>query len=125
MPKSVADVLVVGVGDPVSGKFISGRHSRQDISTLRQVATRMSGQFHNGNAKHISTDMIQQLTQETAKTRWEDLGRREYALAAIAIGGAIISLLPLLLHYFGTRHYVGVTAKKAETHAERFESKFV
>lgn len=125
MPKSVADVLVVGVGDPVSGKFISGRHSRQDISTLRQVATRMSGQFHNGNAKHISTDMIQQLTQETAKTRWEDLGRREYALAAIAIGGAIISLLPLLLHYFGTRHYVGVTAKKAGTHAERFESKFV
>lgn len=126
MPKSVADVLVIGVGDPVSGKFISGRHSRQDISTLRQVATRMSGQFHNGNSKHISTDMIKQLTQETAKTRWEDLSRREYALAAIGVGAAIISLLPLLLHYFGTRHYIGVATKRATTTAgSGIESKFV
>ena len=113
MPKSVADVLVVGIGDPVSGKFISGRHSRQDVSTLRQVATRLSGQFHNGNAKHVSTDMIKQLTQDTSKKRWEDLTRREYALAAIAIGATIISLLPLLLTYFGTRHYVGVNTRAA------------
>ena len=38
MPASVAHVLVVGVGDPAAGKFIDGHQSRQDASTLRQVA---------------------------------------------------------------------------------------
>src|SRR5262245_48882055 len=37
MPASIADVLVVGVGDPRSGSFIDGRMSRQDTNTLRQI----------------------------------------------------------------------------------------
>ena len=114
MPQSVADVLVIGIGDPVAGKFIAGRHSRQDVSTLRQVATRLSGQFHNGNAKNISTDMIKQITQETANRRWEDLTRRECALAAIALGSGIMALLPLLLHYFGTSHFFGVRGEQKQ-----------
>ena len=49
MPASVRSVLVVGVGDPRTGKFIDGRQSRQDVSTLRQIATRLGGVYHNGN----------------------------------------------------------------------------
>ncbi|MEM7316060.1 MAG: vWA domain-containing protein, partial [Planctomycetota bacterium] len=37
MPASVASVLVVGVGDSMSGSFIDGGQSRQDVSTLRQI----------------------------------------------------------------------------------------
>ena len=107
MPKSVADVLVIGIGDPVSGKFIAGHQSKQDVSTLRQVATRLKGEFHNGNASHIPTTMIKRITKQSAKTRWEDLTRREYALGCVALGAIILSMTPLLLHYFGTRYYVG------------------
>ena len=41
MPASIADVLIVGVGDPRQGSFIDGRMSRQDASTLRQIAARL------------------------------------------------------------------------------------
>lgn len=118
MPASIADVLVVGVGDPVKGKFIDGKNSRQDISTLRQAAARMNGEFHNGNTKHISTAMIRELTSETAKTRFEDLTVREYALLAIAVGTFLLAFLPLLLHYFGTSWYPGIKPTRQAAIAE-------
>ncbi len=102
MPKSISNVLLVGVGDPVSGKFIAGKNSRQDVSTLRQVATRLQGDFHNGNAQHVSSAVISKLTQKVGKRRWEDLGKREYAMLAIGIGITILCLLPMALHYLGT-----------------------
>jgi Ca-activated chloride channel family protein len=108
MPASISGVLVIGVGDPVAGKFIDGRHSRQDVSTLRQVAARTGGEFHNGNANQISTSLIRQLTAEKAKSRWSDLTQRDYALMAIVLGTATLAILPLLLHQFGTRWQPGV-----------------
>ena len=114
LPQSITDVLVIGIGDPVSGKFIAGHQSRQDVSTLRQVATRLQGEFHNGNASHIPTTMIKRITKQSAKTRWQDLTRREYALAAVGMGTVILSFSPLLLHYFGTRFYVGTPKSSAQ-----------
>jgi Ca-activated chloride channel family protein len=111
MPISIASTLVIGVGDPVKGTFISGKNSRQDISMLRQAAARLRGEFHNGNEKHISSNVIRELTQETSKQKWSDLGRREYALIAIAIGSALLMLLPILLNYFGSSYRVGVATR--------------
>jgi Ca-activated chloride channel family protein len=108
MPKSISNVLFIGVGDPVTGKFIAGKNSRQDVSTLRQVAARLNGEFQNGNAQHISSKIISKLTQKTGKRSWRDLGKREYALIAISLGAVILTLLPLLLHYFGTFWRPGV-----------------
>ena len=62
MPPSVGGVLVVGVGDPMQGKFIDGKNSRQEVSTLQQTAVRLGGFYHNGNEKHLSTEMLKQLT---------------------------------------------------------------
>lgn len=101
-PASIANVLVVGVGDPRTGKFISGRQSRQDTSTLRQIATRLRGIYHNGNEKHIATDTLNLLTKATGASPLEKLTRREYAMIACTIGATIVSLLPLLLHSVGT-----------------------
>ncbi|MDA7903639.1 VWA domain-containing protein [Mariniblastus sp.] len=108
MPKSISNVLLVGVGDPITGKFIAGKNSRQDTSTLRQVATRLNGEFHNGNVQHISSSMISNLTQKTQQSRWQDLTRREYALLAITLGTLVLCVLPFLLHYFGTRWKPGI-----------------
>lgn len=114
MPKSIASVLLVGVGDPITGKFIAGKNSRQDISTLRQVAARLNGEFQNGNSQHISSQVIAKLTQKTDKSTWRDLGKREYALIAITIGVSILTLLPLLLHYFGSFWRPGVRHSAAQ-----------
>ncbi len=108
MPPSVAHVLVVGVGDPHAGKFIAGHQSRQDTSTLRQVAVRLGGAYHNANEKHLPTDLLRQISLAGTSSLVERLTRREYALLACALGASVLALLPLLLHFLGTRWNPGV-----------------
>jgi Ca-activated chloride channel family protein len=108
MPASIANVLIVGVGDPVSGKFINGKQSRQNTSALRQIAIRLGGVYHNGNEKHLSTAVIKRLTAAKGRSKLEQLTRREFALIACGFGGFIYALLPLLLHFAGTRWNPGV-----------------
>jgi Ca-activated chloride channel homolog len=108
MPASIADVLIVGVGDPRQGSFIDGRMSHQDASTLRQIAARLGGIYHDGNQKHISTDLLNRLTVIPRKSTFERLTRREYALIACGLGSLALAFLPVLLHRFGTRWRPGV-----------------
>jgi Ca-activated chloride channel family protein len=99
---------MVGVGDTKSGKFIDGRASRQDSSTLRQMATRLSGNYHDGNEKHLPTDLIQSVTARADAGPFDQLGAREYALLAAGVSSLIIAILPLMLHSLGTGWRVGV-----------------
>jgi Ca-activated chloride channel family protein len=108
MPRSVEDVLVIGVGDPLKGVFFNGRQSRQDASTLRQLAIRMGGTYHDGNTKQLSTTLIRSLAKAETKSVFEKLSIREYALVAIGTGAAVYAFLPLLLHFFGTPWRPGV-----------------
>ena len=110
MPASIANVVVVGVGDPVTGKFINGTQSRQDSSALRQIAIRLGGIYHNGNEKHLSTAVIKRLTEAKGRSKLEQLTLREYALIACGLGAAVYAVLPLLLHLAGTRWTPGTRA---------------
>lgn len=128
MPASVSNVVVVGIGDPVTGQFIDGRQSRQDTATLRQIAVRLGGVYHNGNANHLSSDLLNQLTSADEKSVWEALGLREYALLAVSTGIAALVLLPVLLFYFGARRSWtrAVTGRGPASHgAEGAGPKFV
>jgi Ca-activated chloride channel homolog len=102
MPASVHKTIVVGVGDPNVGKFIDGRQSRQDVPTLKQVAARLGGTFHNGNERHLATSLILDAMGLEAEDVFERLTRREYAMIACALGAFTLALLPVLLHFFGT-----------------------
>lgn len=113
MPDSVRSVLIVGVGDPRTGKFIDGKNSRQDVSTLRQIALRLGGSFHDGNQFHLPTDLINDATRPGDQALLERLGRREYALLAAGFGALTLTALPLLLGLFGTNFRPG-TRKRAE-----------
>lgn len=108
LPPSIGGTLVVGVGDNLSGKFIAGHQSRQDASTLRQVAIRLGGEFHNGNKRQVPSDVLAAAAADARKPLIERLTRREYALLAVVLGSVALVLLPLLLHYFGTRWRPGV-----------------
>ena len=108
LPASINGVLVVGVGDPFKGTFIDGRQSRQDIPTLRQIAVRLGGAFHNGNEKHLATSLIGDLTSREGDGALKQLTRREYALIACGVGALLLALLPLLLHQFGSGWRPGV-----------------
>ncbi len=108
MPDSIASVVVIGVGDAKTGRFIDGHLSRQDVSSLRQLAIRLGGSYHDGNEKHLSSDLVRQATGGHGQSMVERLSRREYALLAAAAGASVLGLLPLLLHLAGTTWRPGV-----------------
>jgi Ca-activated chloride channel family protein len=115
MPASVRDVVVVGVGDPHAGSYIEGHQSRQDVSTLRQLAIRTKGTYHDGNTKHLPTELLRRISETEGEGWLEQLTRREYALMAIALGATTLAVLPLMLHYFGTRWRPGVAIPRTDS----------
>lgn len=119
MPASIANVLVVGVGDPTKGSFIAGRQSRQDTSTLRQIAVRLGGVYHNGNVNHLATDTLRALTATEGGSKFEQLTEREFALIAITIGATILAFLPFLLHFTGTSWKPGARPMAQDLYASK------
>ncbi|WP_193213526.1 vWA domain-containing protein [Luteolibacter marinus] len=103
MPPAVGGVLVAGVGDPVKGSFIDGHHSRQDGSTLRQIATRLGGEYHDGNAKLVPSAMLQRLGTLAVDGKARLPGLRELAILLSCTGAVLLAGLPLLLHFTGSR----------------------
>ncbi len=110
MPPSVSHTVLIGLGDPHSGQFINGRQSRQDAATLKQVAIRLRGVYHDGNQKHLPSDLLNEITALEAESAFKKLSRREYALAALAIGAFVLAALPWALHFFGTPYRPGSRA---------------
>lgn len=110
MPASVAGTLVVGVGDPNVGKFIDGKQSRQDRSTLRQIAARLRGTYHDANEAQIPTNLVVESFGLDGDSPFAKLTLREYALACIALGAFLLALLPVLLRTLGAGWNPGVRA---------------
>lgn len=103
MPAAIAQTLVVGVGDARAGKFIDGHQSRQDASTLRQIAGRLRGVYHDGNARQLPSEQLARLARIAPLADTSAKGWREGALVAIGVGAGILSLLPLALARYGSR----------------------
>jgi Ca-activated chloride channel homolog len=113
LPRSINKTLVLGVGDPKGGKFIDGHTSRQDMTTLRQLATRLRGVYHEGNAKHLASETITDLATAIPMKGDERLGRREIALAAVTVGSVSLTLIPMALAVAGTGWQVGRRGRAA------------
>lgn len=107
LPPSFGGTLVIGVGDEMHGKFLAGHQSRQDTSTLRQVAIRLGGEFHNGNRRHVPSDILAAAAADSRKPLIERLTLREYALIAVVLGSSWLALIPLLLAWFGSGYRAG------------------
>lgn len=102
LPSSVADLLIVGVGSPTRGTFLDGHLSRQDHANLSQLARRLGGQYHDGNAKQVPTHLLRHLTAPDARTDQFQVSLRTLAIIALGTSAAWLCLLPLLLEYFGS-----------------------
>jgi Ca-activated chloride channel family protein len=107
LPASIAQVLVVGVGDSRSGKFIDGHQSRQDASTLRQVAARLRGVYHDGNQKHLPSQQLAALSKVLPMQDENEKGKRELSLLAVATGAATLAGLPVALALAGSSWQAG------------------
>ena len=110
MPPSISHTVLIGVGDTRAGPFIDGRQSRQDAATLKQVATRLRGTYHDGNQKHLPTDLLRDITALESESAFKRLSRREYALIAVGVSVSFLAAMPWLLQAFGTAYRPGVPA---------------
>ncbi|MGA0134090.1 MAG: vWA domain-containing protein [Opitutales bacterium] len=99
-PRSIKDVLVLGLGDPRKGTFIAGHQSRQDAEVLASLARALRGAYHDVNEKHLPTDALGDLVVRTAP-RGAGLDLAGLALLAMTSGAATLSFLPVALQYFG------------------------
>jgi Ca-activated chloride channel family protein len=103
MPASVGNnVVMVGVGSTAVGTPFGGHMSRQDASTLRQVATRLNGAYHDGNQKHLTTELVSRIDEKARPKAAEKWTPREYALLCVGVGTGLLALLPVLLTLVGT-----------------------
>jgi Ca-activated chloride channel family protein len=107
VPPSIGQVLVIGVGDARLGKFIDGHQSRQDASTLRQVAARLRGDYHDGNEKHLPSPSLNALARTLPMKEEKETGRRELAIGALAIGAGLLAFLPVALAIAGSNWRAG------------------
>ncbi len=103
MPASIgSNVVMVGVGNPTVGKSLGGHTTRQDVSTLRQVAARLNGAYHDGNEKQLTTELVSRIDERAKPKGGDRWTAREYALLALGVGAGVFGLLPLLLGLIGT-----------------------
>lgn len=100
IPSSIADTIVVGLGDPVKSSDVNGHASRQDTMGLRQLATRLGGFYHDGNRKHLPSEVVNSLTMIAPRVggNWSV---RDLALLAVGIGCSTLAFIGPLLTFFG------------------------
>lgn len=102
MPPSIGGVLVMGVGNPTKGSMIDGRQSRQDVGALQQIASRLGGQYHDGNVRHVPSAALDKLGSLKTDDEGLKLTLREYALITAITSGLGLALLPVILHFFAS-----------------------
>ena len=100
IPSSIADTIVVGLGDPVKSSDVNGHASRQDTMGLRQLSTRLGGFYHDGNRKHLPSEVVNSLTMIAPRVggNWSV---RDLALLAVGIGCSTLAFIGPLLTLFG------------------------
>jgi Ca-activated chloride channel family protein len=113
-PPSIARTLVLGVGDSNAGKFIDDHNSRQDASTLRQLAFRLHGSYHDANDRNVPGDLLTELSGLLPIKEESAVGKREAAIAATGVGGALVAAVPLMLALFGASWKPGYRGRRAE-----------
>ncbi len=100
-PKSVKEVLVLGIGNPRKGTFIAGHQSRQDAEVLATIARSLKGSYYDVNEKHLPTDALGDMVMRAPLPK-SGLDLAQLALLAMTLGAIIVAFLPVALQYFGT-----------------------
>ncbi len=82
---------------------MAGNHrSTQDAQSLKLLATKLKGIFHQGNNKHLPSAVIEKLSMIRPRIA-EGIGLREAALLCVGLGGCWLGLLGPALNLLGRK----------------------
>jgi Ca-activated chloride channel family protein len=120
-PKSIKEVLVLGVGNPHKGTYIDGHQSRQEAETLQRLASSLLGTYEDVNTKHLATTALGDLVVPLAPPQ-RGLTLAQLAVLAMVFGASIFAFIPVALEYFGSDWKVSANERsmiKAARNKER------
>ncbi len=100
IPPAIADTIVIGVGDPTRPTMVSGHRSTQDTQSLRSLATKLKGIYHQGNNRHLPSEVLARLSMVQPRIG-EGIGLREFSLGCLLVGGTLVTLIGPALLLFG------------------------
>jgi len=112
LPRSIHRTLVVGIGDALAGKYIDGHQSRQDATTLRQLAARLKGDYFDANQKHLPSAALAALSKSLPLRDTRERGLREAALICIGLGSGLLAALPVALALAGSAWQAGTRSRR-------------
>ncbi len=102
LPPAIADTIVIGVGDPNKATIVSGHSSKQESLSLKTLAARLGGTYHEGNRLHLPSEVLARLAM-ISPNAGGDLGARDIALIALGAGSAITALIGPTLMLVGLK----------------------
>ena len=114
-PASIADAIVIGVGDPNRATQIAGHASRQDQWVLKSLAAKLGAHYHEGNTRHLPSEVLESLASIAPRIS-DAIGVRELGLVSLATGSAMLGLIGPLLLRFGAP---GSPASQPAAHERR------
>lgn len=100
IPKAISDTLVIGVGQTSQSTSIAGHASRQDLDSLRTLAEQLRGNYFDANLNHLPSELLNRLAIIQPRVA-QDVGLRDAAVFAIALGAVWLSLLLPALSLWG------------------------
>jgi Ca-activated chloride channel family protein len=111
-PKSVKEVLVLGLGNPTKGTYIDGHQSRQEGDTLQRLATALGGIYEDVNTKHLATTALGDLVVPLAPLQ-KGLSLAQLAVLAMVLGTLVNGLIPPAQEYLGSTWRQNVSARSS------------
>ncbi len=110
-PKSVKEVLVLGVGNPTKGTYIDGHQSRQEGDTLQRLATALGGIYDDVNTQHLATTALGDLVVPLAALR-KGLSLAQLAVLAMVLGALLNACISIAQEFFGSTWRVNVNERR-------------
>lgn len=102
LPRSIRDLEILAVGDPIVGTLVGNHDSRQEAGILRRLAAELHGSYHNVNTQHVPSKALAELARvppPPASVGWQI---KDLARIALTIGAVLLTLIPIALQYFGS-----------------------
>ncbi len=118
LPPAIADTIVIGVGDPFKATLVSGHSSKQETWSLKQLAARLNGTYHEGNRLQLPSEVLKKLSM-ISPNAGEAMGSRDAGLLAVGIGGAMTAGIGPLLMLAGLRRSYVTERKRANRRGEQ------
>lgn len=102
LPRSIRDVQILAVGDPLRGTRVGAHESRQQAAILKRLAVELRGDYYNVNRRHLPTKALADLARAPPPPADEGLQIKDLARIAVGLGALILVLLPVALQYGGS-----------------------